>query len=152
MASIIWYGSGSIAAWLLGKNLATRVANGAIDYVLNSNATSIIKDPHTARSINGMLETYKNIEVSHPAYEAMLNVKKGVKKLEDLVARAELRREVHCSGYLSRWRAFDASYDNNRIDVQTQVLMTRLEIFAQLLKCSDHTTATIYDDPPEEND
>ncbi len=149
MAALIFYGSGSVAAWFIGKNIVSRAANGALDLLLNSNANDIIKDPNAVRSITGLLQRYRDIPCDHVAYEAMLSVRESMKKLTDTTEQAKLRREVHQLGYLSRWRTYNASIDNKKIEVETDVLLTRLEIFTNLLQ---YSPVAIDNDPSREHD
>jgi hypothetical protein len=136
MAAFLLYGGGSVAAWFVGRNIVYRGTNAAIDYVLNVNADSHIKETHTVRSIIGMLEAYKTMKEKHPAFESMISVRESLSTLEDAISTAQMRYDAHVAGYISRWRTFDASLDNKRIDGLTIELMKRLELFSTLLKCS----------------
>jgi|TARA_Y100000817_G_C16858654_1_gene544978 hypothetical protein len=136
MSSLIFYLGGSAAAYWVGTNLLYRSANSVIDYILNTKASSEIEGVHTVNSINAMLETYKNLPESHPAHGAMMEVRDGLKDLQTCIERARLRYEAHRGGYVSRFRTFDASVDNVKIEKKTKQLMIRIEIFTQLMKLS----------------
>jgi len=136
MSSLIFYLGGSAAAYWVGTNLLYRSANSVIDYILNTKASSEIEGVHTVNSINAMLETYKNLPESHPAHGAMMEVRDGLKDLQTCIERARLRYEAHRGGYLSRFRTFDASVDNVKIEKKTKQLMIRIDIFTQLMKLS----------------
>lgn len=136
MSSLIFYLGGSAAAYWVGTNLLYRSANSVIDYILNTKASSDIEGIHTVNSINAMLETYKQLPESHPAHGAMMEVRDGLKDLQTCIERARLRYEAHRGGYLSRFRTFDASVDNVKIEKKTKQLMIRIEIFTQLMKLS----------------
>lgn len=148
MAALLWYGSSSVAMWFVGKNLVSRAASNAVDYILNSNANDIIKDPHAVRSIRSLLEKYK-VEKTSVAYEAMLSVHEALKQLEDVTEQAKMRRKVHQHGYFSRWRTFDASDDNKKIQAGTEIVLARLEVFNKLLDYTsmidDHPSSKNYD-------
>lgn len=135
MAQLILYGTGSLAAWFIGRNIASRATNNTIDYLLNSNADSNIKDVHVVKSISGLLDTYREMNSRHPAYEAMMAIREGLNKLKGAIEAAQIRKNVHEEGYLSRYRTYDASQDNKKIESLTEDLMKRLEIFSTLLKC-----------------
>lgn len=134
MASIALYLGGSAAAYWLGSNILYRSANASIDWLLNSNANPNIKETHTVSSIVSMLEIYKKLSEKHPAYGAMLQVKSALVDLKDAIERAKLRYEAHRSGYITRFRTFDASEDNAVIENKASELMTRLELFTRMMK------------------
>lgn len=136
MSSLIFYLGGSAAAYWVGTNLLYRSANSVIDYILNTKASSDIEGIHTVNSINAMLETYKQLPETHPAHGAMMEVRDGLKDLQTCIERARLRYQAHRGGYLSRFRTFDASVDNVKIEKKTKQLMIRIEIFTQLMKLS----------------
>lgn len=137
MAAFLFYGGSSVAAYFVGRNILGRATNNALDYVLNSNANDTIKDIHMVKSITGMLKTYRGMKSNHPAYEAMIAVREGLNKLKSAIDQAELKKEAHKQGYLSRFRTFDASYDNKKIDVLCEDLMKRLELFTNLLQLKE---------------
>jgi hypothetical protein len=134
MASVFFYVGGSAAAYWLGSNLFFRSVNASIDWVLNKHASSEIKETHTVSSIRSMLEVYKNLPDSHPAYGAMIQVKDGLQDLQTAIERARLKYEAHKGGYITRFRTFDASEDNVIIERKASDLMTRLDLFTSLMK------------------
>ena len=137
MAQLLLYGSSSIAAYFVGRNILGRATNNALDYVLNSNANDTIKDIHMVKSISGMLKTYRGMKSDHPAYEAMISVREGLNKLQDAINKAEIKKEAHRQGYISRFRTYDASYDNKKIDILCEDLMKRLELFTNILQLKE---------------
>lgn len=134
MTSIFFYVGGSAAAYWLGSNILYRSANATIDWVLNKHASSEIKETHTVSSIRSMLEVYKNLADNHPAYGAMMQVKDGLHDLQTAIERARLKYEAHRGGYITRFRTFDASEDNVIIERKAIELMTRLDLFTNLMK------------------
>lgn len=134
MASLFFYLGGSAAAYWLGSNLLYRSANATIDWFLNKHASSEIKETHTVSSITSMLEVYKELPDTHPAYGAMIQVKDGLNDLQTAIERARLKYEAHRGGYVTRFRTFDASEDNIIIERKAKDLMTRLELFTNLMK------------------
>jgi hypothetical protein len=137
MAAFLFYGGGSVAAYFVGRNILGRATNNALDYILNSNANDTIKDIHVVKSISGMLKTYRGMKSEHPAYEAMIAVREGLNKLNLAIENAELKREAHRQGYLSRFRTYDASSDNRRIEILCEDLMKRLELFTNLIQLKE---------------
>jgi len=137
MAQLLIYGGSSVAAYFVGRNILGRATNNALDYVFNSNANDTIKDIHMVKSISGMLKTYRGMKSDHPAYEAMMAVRDGLNKLKGAIDQAEIKKEAHRQGYVSRFRTFDAGYDNKKIDVLCEDLMKRLELFTNLLQLKE---------------
>ena len=134
MATLIFYLGGSAAAYWIGTNIMYRSANAGIDWLLNSKANPDIKETHTVTSILSMLEIYRDLQSTHPAHGAMLQVKEGLRDLREVIERAKLRYEAHRGGYVTRFRTFDASDDNAIIEKKASELMTRLELFTNLMK------------------
>lgn len=132
--SFLIYLGGSAAAYWLGSNILYRSANAGIDWILNKNATSKIKETHTVTSIKSMLEVYKDLPKTHPAYESRNQVQECLKDLTVAIERAKLRFEAHKGGYLTRFRTFDASVDNIIIEKKSNELMNCLELFTNLMK------------------
>lgn len=137
MAAFLFYGGSSVAAYFVGRNILGRATNNALDYVFNSNANDTIKDIHMVKSISGMLKTYRGMKSDHPAYVAMIAVREGLNKLKSAIDQAELKKEAHRQGYVSRFRTYDASYDNKKIDVLCEDLMKRLELFTNLIQLKE---------------
>lgn len=137
MAAFLFYGGSSVAAYFVGRNILGRATNNALDYILNSNASDNIKDIHMVKSISGMLKTYRGMKSDHPAYEAMMAVREGLNKLNAAIENAEVRREAHRQGYVSRFRTYDASNDNKKIDTLCEDLMKRLELFTNLVSLKE---------------
>ena len=137
MAQLLIYGGSSVAAYFVGRNILGRATNNVLDYILNSNANDTIKDIHMVKSISGMLKTYRGMKSNHPAYEAMISVREGLNKLQDAINKAEIKKEAHRQGYISRFRTYDASYDNKKIDILCEDLMKRLELFTNILQLKD---------------
>ena len=133
MTSLLFYLGGSAAAYWVGTNLMYRSANSVIDYILNTKASSEIEGITTVKSITAMLSTYKDLPETHPAYGAMVEVRDGLRELQTCIERAKLRFEAHKGGYLRRFRAFDASADNAKIEQKAKQLMVRIELFTQLM-------------------
>ena len=77
--------------YFIGRNILYKGTSYVIDYVLNTNADPDIKDTHTVETIRGMLDTYKNLSKSHPAYESLQSVATALAELQDEVDRARLR-------------------------------------------------------------
>tara|TARA_A100001015_G_scaffold190439_1_gene212161 strand:- start:389 stop:832 length:444 start_codon:yes stop_codon:yes gene_type:complete len=137
MAQLLIYGGSSVAAYFVGRNILGRATNNALDYVLNSNADDSIKDIHMVKSIGGMLKSYRGMKSDHPAYEAMIAVREGLNKLKAAIDNALLKREAHRQGYVSRFRTYDASIDNKKIDSLCEDLMKRLELFTNLIQLKE---------------
>jgi hypothetical protein len=137
MAAFLFYGGSSVAAYFVGRNILGRATNNALDYVLNSNANDTIKDIHMVKSISGMLKTYRGMKSEHPAYEAMIAVREGLNKLRAAIETAQLKKEAHKQGYVSRFRTYDASVDNKKIDTLCEDLMKRLELFTNLVQLKE---------------
>jgi len=138
MASLAFYVGGSAAAYWLGSNILYRSANASIDWILNSKADPEIKETHTVSSILSMLKIYEDMEEKHPAFMAKAQVAEALVKLQDAIERAKLRYEAHKSGYVSRFRTFDATRDNQIIKNKAACLMNRLELFTNLMKLPPH--------------
>ena len=68
----------------------------------------------------------------------MLAVREGLNKLKDVIDNAEIKKEAHKQGYISRFRTYDASIDNKKIDKLCEDLMKRLEIFTNVLQLKEH--------------
>ena len=137
MAALLYYTGGSVAAYFVGRNILGRATNNALDYVLNSNANDQIKDVHVVKSIRGMLQTYRCMKTEHPAYNAMMVVREGLNKLKSAIDIAEMKKEAHKQGYISRFRTYDASSDNKTIEALTEDLMRRLELFSNLIQLKE---------------
>lgn len=137
MAALFYYGGTAAATYFVGRNVLGRVTNNALDYVFNTNANSEIKHTHVVNSITGMLKSYRTMSTMHPAYEAMMSVREGLQKLEQAIQQAIIRREVFQNGYLTRFRTYDASHDNKKIQMLTDDLMERLEVFSTIKTNSD---------------
>tara|TARA_B100002051_G_scaffold208731_1_gene199830 strand:+ start:415 stop:912 length:498 start_codon:yes stop_codon:yes gene_type:complete len=131
--SFILYMGGSAAAYWLGSNLIMRTANSALDWVLNKDAIPDIKETHTLNSILSLIKAYDDLPESHPAYGAYREVQNGLRDLQTAIERARLRFEAHKGGYLTRFRTFDASYDNAIIERVAQELIKRLDLFTSLI-------------------
>lgn len=134
MSSLLFYLSGSAAAYWLGSNILFRSVNASIDWLLNKHATSEIKETHTVSSINSMLKVYRDLPTNHPAYGAMQQVQDGLRDLQVAIERARLRYDAHKGGYITRFRTFDATEDNMIIERKADELMTRLDLFTSLMK------------------
>ncbi len=134
MSSVLFYLSGSAAAYWLGSNILFRSVNASIDWLLNKHATSEIKETHTVSSINSMLEVYKDLPYDHPAHGAMEQVRDGLRDVQVAIERARLRYDAHKGGYITRFRTFDATEDNIIIERKASDLMTRLDLFTNLMK------------------
>ena len=137
MAQLLIYGGSSVAAYFVGRNILGRATNNALDYMLNSNADDTIKDIHVVKSISGMLKSYRCMKSDHPAYEAMIAVREGLNKLQAAISNAELKREAHRQGYVSRFRTYDATSDNKKIENLNEDLMKRLELFSNLIQLKE---------------
>jgi hypothetical protein len=137
MAAFLMYGGGSVAAYFVGKNVLTRVGNYTLDYLLNTNARPEIKDAHIVKSIGGMLETYRTMRSDHPGYEAMMTVRSQLNKLKSYIELAEVKKESYSQGYFTRFRTYDASYDNVVIENIVEELMLRLEVFSKLMNFTE---------------
>ncbi len=134
MAAFIYYIGGSAAAYWLGSNVLLRSANASIDWLLNAHASPEIGETHTVKSIHAMLNVYKDLKSTHPAYEAMSEVRDGLRDLQIAIERTKLKYEAHKGGYISRFRTFDATPDNVLIDKKSKELMDRLSLFTNLMK------------------
>jgi hypothetical protein len=134
--NFVLYAGGSAVTWYLGKNLAFRSTDTLINYVMNYDADPDIKDNHTVKSIRCMLENYKGMDDTDPAYEAMLSVKQCLHELENIIETAKLKQSVHSHGYFTRFRTYDATADNLSIDKKVKDLMARLDLFTKLAKLS----------------
>jgi len=134
MAALLYYVGGSAAAYWVGSHVLVRSANASIDWILNSNAHPEIKELHTVKSICAMLKTYEHLDKDHPAFEALCDVKNGLNELQTAIERAKLRYEAHRSGYLTRFRTFDATRDNVVIEKKSNELMHRIDLFTHLVK------------------
>jgi len=129
----MYYPMAAAGTYFLGRNILLRGTSYAIDYLLNANADPYIKETHTVQTIHGMLKTYSNLPKEHPAYESKCAVEHALRDLQDVVHRARLRLSVHESGWITRWRCFDASKDNACIEKKARELMSRLDIFTKLI-------------------
>lgn len=132
--NFLLYAGGSAITWYLGKNLAFRSTDTIINYVMNYDADPNIKDNHTVQSIRCMLEKYKDMDDTNPAYEAMLSVGQCLQDLENIIETAKLKQSVHSHGYFTRFRTYDATTDNTLIDSKIKDLMARLDLFTKLVK------------------
>ena len=137
MAWVMYYPVAAAGTYFLGRNILLKGTSFAIDYLLNSNADPDIKDVHTVQTIKSMLLTYENLSETHPAYESMQTVKRALNELKDVIDRARLRLSVHESGWVTRWRTFDARSDNNVIEKKAHELMSYLDIFTKLIRCPE---------------
>ena len=135
MAALLLYGSGSVAVYYAASKLVGNATSRVMDFVLNTNANENIKDQHVLTSISGMLDTYREMNSKHKAYNAMMAVRESLNKLKDTIQAAQLRKELHEQGYFTRFRTFDASADNKKIEQITEDLMIRLELFSKLRNC-----------------
>lgn len=134
MAQFIWYIGSTATAYWVGRNVMSRGANMALDVVLNSNANPEIKEVNTIGSIEAMLNTYKNLEKDHPAKDCYEELLKCVEKLKNLIERAKLKLSLHNSGYITRFRTFDATADNLLISHQIKEMQEKLDLFTKLIK------------------
>lgn len=132
----MYYPVAVAGTYFIGRNILYKGTSYVIDYVLNTNADPDIKDTHTVETIRGMLDTYKNLSKTHPAYESLKSVATALKELQDEVDRARLRLSVHQNGWVTRFRTYDARVDNTRIEKKSKELMSRLDIFTKLIKLS----------------
>lgn len=146
MAWVMYYPVAVASTYFLGRNILLRGTSYAIDYVLNSNADPDIKDVHTVETIKSMLLTYENLSETHPAYESMQMVKRSLSNLKDAIDRARLRLSVHESGWITRWRTFDARSDNVLIEKKAKELMNSLDIFTKLIRCPEPKPLTTLTD------
>ena len=140
MAGLISWAVGSAAAYWVGSNLVFRSANATIDWVLNKQADPDIKEIHTVQSISAMLNAYKNLPETHPAFMAKASVEDALKDLADVIQRTKLKEEAHKGGYVTRFRTFDASDDNKLIEKKATILMERLDLFTKLMKLGNQTS------------
>ena len=134
MAGVLYYLGGSAAAYWLGSNVLVRSANASIDWFLNANASSDISETHTVKSIEAMLDVYRHLTPKHPAFKAMCAVRDGLRDVQIAIERTKLKYEAHKGGYLSRFRTFDASADNVKIEKKATDVMERLDLFTKLMK------------------
>lgn len=135
MAWVMYYPVAAAGTYFLGRNILFRGTSYAIDYLLNSNADPDIKETHTVDTITSMLKTYENLPIDHPAYESKLSVNCALSELKDAIDRARLRLSVHETGWVTRWRTFDARHDNVIIEKKATNLMACLDIFTKLIQC-----------------
>ena len=77
------------------------------------------------------------MKTEHPAYNAMMVVREGLNKLKSAIDIAEMKKEAHKQGYVSRFRTYDASNDNKTIEALTEDLMRRLELFSNLIQLKE---------------
>lgn len=138
MAGFLLYGSGSVAAYFVGKNILSRVGNYTLDYVLNSKANPNIRNVHIVKSITGMLESYRTMRSDHPAYEAMISVRSQLNKLKSYIENVQIKKEAHETGYISRFRTYDATRDNEIIEEMVEELLVRLEVFSKINNFKDN--------------
>lgn len=127
------YGGGSVAAYFVGRNMLNRVGNYTLDYVFNMNAQPNIKETSVVKSISGMLESYRTMKSDHPGYEAMLAVRTQLNKLKSFIEVAQVKKEAYAHGYITRFRTYDATRDNEIISDMIEELMQRLEVFSKLM-------------------
>ncbi len=132
----MYYPVAAAGTYFIGRNILFRGTSYAIDYMLNSNADPDIRETHTVETIKSMLHAYKDLDDTHPAYESKRSVEEALTELQDAVDRARLKLSVHESGWVTRWRTFDARYDNNIIEKKARELMSRLDIFTKLIQLS----------------
>jgi hypothetical protein len=137
MAWVMYYPVAAAGTYFIGRNILFRGTTYAIDYILNSNADPDIKETHTVATISSMLRSYEDLPKNHPAYESKRAVEQALMGLQDVVDRARLRLSVHESGWLTRWRTFDARSDNLQIESKARELMSRLDIFTKLIQCPE---------------
>ena len=132
----MYYPVAAAGTYFIGRNILFRGTSYAIDYMLNSNADPDIRETHTVETIKSMLHAYKDLDDTHPAYESKRSVEEALAELQDAVDRARLKLSVHESGWVTRWRTFDARYDNSIIEKKARELMSRLDIFTKLIQLS----------------
>ena len=147
MAWVLAYPVAVAGTYFIGRNILFKGTSYAIDYILNSNADPDIKESHTVETIEAMLDSYKDLSKKHPAYESKRAVEESLKQLRDVVDRVRLKLSVHESGYLTRFRTFDARADNIIIEKKANELMSRLDIFTKLIKLREH----VKDNEDEDN-
>ena len=138
MAWVMYYPMAAAGTYFVGRNMLFRGTSYAIDYLLNSNADPDIKETTTVETISGMLNTYKDLAKDHPAYESKCAVELALKDLQDTVDRTRLKLSVHQSGWVTRWRTFDARMDNFLIEKKAKELMSRLDVFSKLIRLEKH--------------
>lgn len=143
MAQLVWYVGSTATMYWFGKNLLSRGANMAIDSLLNTNANPEIKELKTLTSIKSMLNSYKNLENTHPAKECYDELNIVILQIEDLMNRAKIRLNVHQSGYVTRWRTFDATPDNVQIENKIKELQEKLDLFTKLIKMPNVAMLTL---------
>lgn len=132
----MYYPVAAAGTYFIGRNILFRGTSYAIDYMLNSNADPDIRETHTVETIKSMLHAYKDLDDTHPAYESKRSVEEALTELQDAVDRARLKLSVHESGWVTRWRTFDARHDNSIIEKKARELMSRLDIFTKLIQLS----------------
>jgi len=137
MAWVMYYPVAAAGTYFIGRNILFRGTTYAIDYILNANADPDIKETHTVETISSMLKSYDNLSIHHPAHESKRAVEEALKDLQDVVDRGRLRLSVHETGWVSRWRTFDARPDNLQIESKARELMSRLDIFTKLIQCPE---------------
>ena len=147
--AFMYYPVAVAGTYFIGRNILYRGTSFAIDYMLNSNADPDIKETHTVTTIESMLKQY-NIKRSHPAYESRKSLELALDELKDAVDRARLKLSVHESGWLTRFRTFDARADNNIIEHKAKELMHRLDIFTKLIQLKP--MLTVVDDKQYQHD
>ena len=130
----MYYPMAAAGTYFVGRNMLFRGTSYAIDYLLNSNADPDIKETTTVETISSMLNTYKDLAKDHPAYESKCAVELALKDLQDTVDRTRLKLSVHQSGWVTRWRTFDARADNAMIEKKAKELMSRLDVFTKLIR------------------
>lgn len=130
----MYYPVAVAGTYFIGRNILFRGTSYAIDYILNSNADPEIKETHTVDTIQSMLQTYSDLDDKHPAYQSKRSLEEALRELQDAVDRARLKLSVHESGWVTRWRSFDARTDNIVIEKKARELMSRLDIFTKLIQ------------------
>lgn len=145
----MYYPVAVAGTYFIGRNMLFRGTSYAIDYILNSEANPDIKETHTVETIKAMLKSYKNLKPYHPAYESKRALQEALEDLQDCVDRARLKLTVHESGWLTRFRTFDARADNVQIEKKAKELMTRLEIFTKLIRLP---STKDYDEDEDDDD
>lgn len=137
MASILYYVSSSAAVYYMGSTMINRSIGKTLEWVMNTHANPNIGEVCTVKSVFAMLDAYKHIKDTHPAFESLSSVRNALIDLQTAIERAQLRCEAHKAGYISRFRTFDATTDNLVIEKLSRELMRRLEVFTQLVKLPD---------------
>jgi len=142
--AFMYYPVAAAGTYFLGRNILYRGTTYAIDYILNSNADPDIKEIHTVHTIEAMMCQY-NITNEHPAYESRKSLASALHELKDAVDRARLKLSVHESGWITRFRTFDARMDNGIIEKKAKELMHRLDIFTKLIQLPIKPMLTVVD-------